>query len=195
MEWSHDFCLSCDRQISQSDHGAYCSQSCRLADLERASNSSGSPSPSTSAPWNSHNCHGSGFYLPPALNFSSYGNKQTASSPPSPTSRCHISTTHQYPTTSQSYTGERSSHLYSSPSRSSLSSLHSSSQHSDPVALSDKIKSELRDYAGSFDHTRDWKRRMTVYWSISIKRTKNIQHSPTNSTMDNFLPFTGCHCS
>ncbi|KAI5778208.1 hypothetical protein EDC01DRAFT_365483 [Geopyxis carbonaria] len=163
MEWSHDFCLSCDRQISQSDHGAYCSQSCRLADLERASSSSsGSPSPSAGASWNSQSGHGSGFYLPPALNFSSYANRQPASSPSSPTARCHMSSTHQYSTTSQSY-GERSSQLYSSPSRTSLSSLQSCSQHSEPAALSDKIKNELRDYAGSFDHTRDWKRRMTVY--------------------------------
>lgn len=33
MDWTLDFCLSCDRQTS---NGAYCSQSCRLMDIERA---------------------------------------------------------------------------------------------------------------------------------------------------------------
>ncbi|OQE15892.1 hypothetical protein PENSTE_c026G09867 [Penicillium steckii] len=31
-EWSLDFCLACDRQTSG---GPYCSQSCRLAELDR----------------------------------------------------------------------------------------------------------------------------------------------------------------
>ena len=34
MGWSLDFCLTCDRQTTG---GAYCSQACRLADLEKAS--------------------------------------------------------------------------------------------------------------------------------------------------------------
>ena len=33
MDWSPDYCLSCDRQT---EGGAYCSQACRLADLEKA---------------------------------------------------------------------------------------------------------------------------------------------------------------
>lgn len=33
-EWSLDFCLVCDRQTSG---GAYCSQSCRLSELDRTS--------------------------------------------------------------------------------------------------------------------------------------------------------------
>jgi len=165
MDWSHDFCLSCDRQISQSGHGAYCSQSCRLADLERASSSSGSPSPSVGASWAHSTGHPNGFYLPPALNFSSYSVRQPHSSSPSPASRSPLSATapsHQYPTGSQSYSDRKPPQLYSSPSRSSLSSLQSYGQPQEPAALSDKVKNELRDYAGSFDHIRDWKRRMTV---------------------------------
>jgi endogenous inhibitor of DNA gyrase (YacG/DUF329 family) len=142
MEWSHDFCLSCDRQISQSDHGAYCSQSCRLADLERASASS---APSSYASSTSHG-HGSGFYLPPALNFSTISS-QSSSAATSPIY-----------STPPTYGGKT---LYSSPSRSSLSSLNSYGEPAPPV-LSDKVKNELREYAGSFDHIRDWKRRMTV---------------------------------
>jgi len=148
MDWSHEFCLSCDRQISQSDHGAYCSQSCRLADLERASASS---APSSYASTTSRTGNGSGFYLPPALNFASSSHQSAAAYSPS-------SRSPTYPTTTQQGS-ERS--LYSSPSRSSLSSLHSHGR-SEPAALSDKVKNELREYAGSFDHIRDWKRRMTV---------------------------------
>lgn len=161
MDWSHDFCLSCDRQISQSDHGAYCSQQCRLADLERASTSSSSPT-SEAAGWSTAQAaavSSQGFYLPPALNFSSYSSRQPVSAGSSPTSRSPV---YGYPTPSSSYGSDRSSRLYSSPSRTSLSSLQSYSQPLEPSALSDKVKSELREYAGSFDHIRDWKRRMTV---------------------------------
>lgn len=149
MDWSHEFCLSCDRQISQSDHGAYCSQSCRLADLERASASS---APSSYASTTSRTGNGSGFYLPPALNFASPSHHSAAAAY-SPSSRSPT-----YPTATRQGS-ERG--LYSSPSRSSLSSLHSHGR-SEPAALSDKVKNELREYAGSFDHIRDWKRRMTV---------------------------------
>jgi endogenous inhibitor of DNA gyrase (YacG/DUF329 family) len=149
MEWSHDFCLSCDRQISQSDHGAYCSQSCRLADLERASASS---TPSSYASSTSNNGQGSGFYLPPALNFSTISS-QSSSAATSPTSL------HPAYSTAPQTCGGRT--LYSSPSRTSLSSLNNYAQPEPPI-LSDKVKNELREYAGSFDHIRDWKRRMTV---------------------------------
>jgi hypothetical protein len=154
MEWSHDFCLSCDRQISQSDHGAYCSQSCRLSDLEKASASS---APSSYASSTSHGGHSSGFYLPPALNFSNISS-QPSSSASTPSARSPTSLHPNYPAAPPSYGGKS---LYSSPSRSSLSSLNSYGQP-EPAALSDKVKNELREYAGSFDHIRDWKRRMTV---------------------------------
>ncbi|KAJ5138087.1 hypothetical protein N7526_004320 [Penicillium atrosanguineum] len=38
-EWSLDFCLACDRQTSG---GPYCSQSCRLVELDRTSTEEGS---------------------------------------------------------------------------------------------------------------------------------------------------------
>ncbi|KAA8892799.1 hypothetical protein FN846DRAFT_618741 [Sphaerosporella brunnea] len=150
MEWSHDFCLSCDRQISQSDHGAYCSQSCRLADLERASISSAPSSYASST--SSHRGQRPAFYLPPALNFAALASR-SSSAASSPTSLCP-----SYSTPPQTRGGKT---LYSSPSRSSLSSLNSHGQPETPI-LSDKVKNELREYVGSFDHIRDWKRRMTV---------------------------------
>lgn len=41
MEWSLDYCLVCDRQTVG---GAYCSQACRLAELDQLSPDSASPS-------------------------------------------------------------------------------------------------------------------------------------------------------
>lgn len=166
MDWSPDYCLSCDRQILQSGHGAYCSQSCRLADLERASCNSGSSSPQTApvSSWqNSSIGTGVGFYLPPPYVFPAMSRRQSGSPASSPESRGPLSSTP--PPTHYStppYTNSRTSQLYTSPSRTSLSSLHSYSGQQEPAVLSDKVKSELRDYASSFDHVRDWKRRMTV---------------------------------
>jgi len=173
MDWYPDYCLSCDREISQSGHGAYCSQSCRLADLERASCRSGSSSPqagatsSSSPSWSGPTLPNSGgFYLPPPLNFSAMSGKQSSSSAASsPAARSPLSSTlppsSQYSPPSYISNGNRAPGLYLSPSRSSLSSLQSSTTQ-EPAVLSDKVKSELRDYASSFDHVRDWKRRMTV---------------------------------
>lgn len=164
MDWSPDYCLSCDRQISQSGHGAYCSQSCRLADLERASCNSGSSSPQTApvSSWQNSNT-GAAFYLPPPYIFPAMSRRQSGSPAASPTPRSPLSSTPP-PThySTSPYANNRTSQLYTSPSRTSLSSLHSYNGHQEPAILSDKVKSELRDYASSFDHVRDWKRRMTV---------------------------------
>jgi hypothetical protein len=169
MDWSPDFCLSCDRQTSG---GAYCSQSCRLADLERASNGSSPSSPLTldsSPSWGLE--VGSGFYLPPALNFAAYSAqaKQTAPamrSPTSPTSfnfSTALSKGQFYApalTRSASAGAVPIRTLTPSTSRTSLSSLQSTS--SQASYLSDEARNELRNYASSFDHVRDWKRRMTL---------------------------------
>ncbi|KAH8150514.1 uncharacterized protein LAJ45_05209 [Morchella importuna] len=166
MDWSPDYCLSCDREISQSGHGAYCSQSCRLADLEHASCNSGSSSPTTAptTSWqNSSMSTGAGFYLPPPLNFSAMSGRQSSSASSSPASRSPISSTPPNLYSSPyAPNNTRPSQLYTSPSRTSLSSLNSYNGQQEPAVLSDKVKSELRDYASSFDHVRDWKRRMTV---------------------------------
>jgi hypothetical protein len=180
MVWSLDFCLSCDRQISQSENGAYCSQSCHLADLERASTGPASPASyvsSSSAHSQTTPPPSAGFYLPPALSFTSSmsSTRQFSSSSPysAPALRSPISSHHPHhhsftPTalTSPRSFDERKPKLYNSPSRSSLSSLnssgHSDTSSSSSTGMSEKVKNELREYAGSFDHIRDWKRRMTV---------------------------------
>ena len=46
--WSLDFCLVCDRQTLG---GAYCSQTCRLSEIDRCSSGSEPSSPNASQPW------------------------------------------------------------------------------------------------------------------------------------------------
>jgi len=158
LDWSPDFCLTCDRESISGE--AYCSQQCRLADVEKASGASSSSSSPQTTPMTLASAppSGNGFYLPPPLNFSAM-----SSSRQTPTARSPVTTSHSaygYPT--QAPQQGRTTSLYSSPSRTSLSSLQSTSPQSSEVYLSDKAKNELRDYASSFDHVRDWKRRMTV---------------------------------
>lgn len=80
MGWFPDFCLSCDRQTTGA---TYCSQACRLTDLERASPGSEPISPlqrihlepwssSTSSYTSSASPSILGFHLPPPVDFSSY---------------------------------------------------------------------------------------------------------------------------
>ena len=168
LDWSPDYCLSCDRQSVNG--GAYCSQSCRLADLERASGGSSTASSPQASPtsWTTPTPQGNGFYLPPALNFPAMSGRQVSSASSSP--RGSISSTLPstvYQSTRSGYTSAsylqsgQTSILHSSPSRTSLSSMQSTSQQ-DSGYLSDKARNELRDYASSFDLVRDWKRRMTV---------------------------------
>lgn len=174
LDWSPDFCLTCDRQSVSG--GAYCSQSCRLADLERASNGSSATSSPQSSPvaWTAPAPHGNGFYLPPALNFPARSSQQTpssasprgsissSSSSSTPPSAVYLSSqqyTHNPYSTNYASAGQCSTYDPSS-SRISLSSMQSTSQQESGY-LSDKAKNELRDYASSF-LVRDWKRRMTV---------------------------------
>ncbi|EPS31876.1 hypothetical protein PDE_06834 [Penicillium oxalicum 114-2] len=112
-DWSLDFCLVCDRQTSG---GPYCTQSCRLAELDRTS-STDSPSASTSRDSSSHS------------RSSTLDATETRSG--------------------------RS--LSASSSQTSLSSLQSQSS---TATLPGQLQNELRDYASSFDHIRDLKRRM-----------------------------------
>ncbi|MCJ1361684.1 hypothetical protein MMC16_000784 [Acarospora aff. strigata] len=169
MDWSPDFCLACDRQSSS---GAYCSQACRLADIEKAGSEPVSPtSPRPPASWAS-SClgTGSGFFLPPAVNFAAYKPPSMASSS-SATFRTPSTSATQpsyfsgqvprsqtTPTSSIDSPSKRA--LTPSSSRTSLSSIQTTSTQEGQ--LSDQARSELRGYASSFDQVRDWKRRMTT---------------------------------
>lgn len=175
MEWTQDYCLACDRQISQPGNGAYCTQSCRLADLEKASNSSASSSPQAAAAssWSAAPTipSSSAFYLPPPVNFSQLSASAAAHASTPPTfsgAYSGLSTSPPAPQHAYSYSysgasstaAARQPSLYSSPSRTSLNSSAAPTQ--DPSLLSDKVRADLQNYASSFDHVRDWKRRLTV---------------------------------
>jgi len=156
MEWSPDFCLSCDRQIAEG--GAYCSQACRLADLEKAS-TTGQTSSQLSSSASSTSSSTNGFYLPPAVNFSAY--KQ-------PTPSRGFDTSYYYsPTTSGAYfappastaSGQSQSQQRSLTPSSSRSSLASS--HSQQPGISAQAANQLNHYVRSFDQVREIRRRMT----------------------------------
>ena len=160
LNWVHDYCLACDKQT---DSETYCSQSCRLADLEKSSNWSGSASPTTPTWTASESTKGSGFYLSPAFNFAAYKAPQSthdwpASDQPASSQTSYFSATNTTPNAS-------SRTLSPSSSRSSLSSTTttSSSSSTPQNPLSEQARSELRGYTNSFDSTRNWRRRMT--WS------------------------------
>ncbi|PWY67491.1 hypothetical protein BO83DRAFT_380688 [Aspergillus eucalypticola CBS 122712] len=128
-EWSLDFCLACDRQTLGEP---YCSQACRLAELDTASKEATAPhaivcpQPTRAPSQAGRSVTGS---------FATMGTAP-AGSPGS-----------QYPKRV----------LSPSSSQTSLSSVKSSSSRSFVVAS--QFKNELRDYACSFDHVRDLKRR------------------------------------
>jgi len=154
-----DYCLACDKQTAGE---TYCSQNCRLADIETSSTWSGTTSPSRAGPsptcTSSDSNQGSGFYLSPAINFAAYkspipSTSQTTSQPASPPSS-------YFPTHTSSQVAATKT-LSPSSSRSSLSSTSSVSSHTG--SLSEQARTELRGYTDAFDSTRNWRRRMT--WS------------------------------
>jgi len=171
MSWAHDICLSCDNQTQEGQK--FCSQACRLADMERSGYSE-PPTPaalSSSTPsWGSWQQTSTtsrqhSFQLSPAVNFSTYRQQSIESPPSSPRSRStHHSASYfsQHAATSaNSHTQPSGRGLTLSPSRSSLSSVSSTGTNLSSPGLSEETMNQLRDYSGAFDQTRDWKRRVT----------------------------------
>jgi hypothetical protein len=182
MDWDHDVCLSCDNQTH--DGEKFCSQACRLADLERAGYSeppTPASLPNNNSSWHSWQMPSSNtntstsrhhFQLAPPLNFSAYRQNPNLESPPaSPRSRMsarsqstsYFSQHSASLTMTSSTTSARPSGrgLTLSPSRTSLSSVSSSGSASTTPGLSEQTLNQLRDYSGAFDTVRDWKRRVT----------------------------------
>ncbi|KAL2369059.1 hypothetical protein BDBG_09543 [Blastomyces gilchristii SLH14081] len=155
--WSLDFCLVCDRQTLG---GAYCSQACRLAEMDGCATTAADSEPSSpttttpvASPWTAQGYQHqhqhqqpSALYLGPAIDFSGYKFPGSSSSSSS-------SSTPSMPSASRQ-------RLSPSSSQTSLSSLHSVSSNSS--SLSGQARSELENYSGSFDKVRDWKRRRTA---------------------------------
>ncbi|KAF2004859.1 hypothetical protein P154DRAFT_425792 [Amniculicola lignicola CBS 123094] len=157
MEWSHEFCLSCDRQIAEG--GTYCSQTCRLADLEKAGTT---PSSNLSSSASSTSSSTNGFYLPPAVNFSALKTSSTSRGfDMGPSSPHYYSTAHgayfaptAHSTTATAQPTQQRS-LTPSSSRSSLQSAASQSTS----GISAQAANQLNSYVRSFDQVRDMRRR------------------------------------
>ena len=137
MDCFLDFCLACDKQTTD---GLYCSQACRLADLEKAGGSApASPCSIERDNWTSPRTNGSSaFSLPLSFDFgaSKSDTKSQTSSPNSSSERKRVLS----PSTSRS-------------SLNSTASIHTSQ------AISQQTQHELNDYVSSFDSVREMKRR------------------------------------
>ncbi|KAL4930025.1 uncharacterized protein BDV17DRAFT_46899 [Aspergillus undulatus] len=129
-EWSLDFCLVCDRQTLGTP---YCSQSCRLAELDVLHETTSTHTQGSRAALKNPIMAKRGAQLDSMSN-----STQTSSN----IHRPHLQRT-----------------LSPSSSQTSLSSLRSNS--SQGSSISSQSQTELRDYASSFDHVRDLKRRLT----------------------------------
>jgi hypothetical protein len=149
MDWSHSFCLACDRQT---DGNVYCSEACRLAEYETASNpgstASSPTSPRGQVSWPAKKTS-NGFFMEPAYNFN---NAKPYGSTPSPRSSYFYqpSRPHSSPVTYSKPT------LTPSSSQSSLFSMQStqSTASAEPIQLSDESRKALRAYSASFDQSR-----------------------------------------
>jgi hypothetical protein len=177
-DWSLDYCLYCDKQTLG---GLYCSQTCRLADLENSESTPTSPGLAVesdslwginAASFDFQSSKSSRqFDLPPPFNFDKYrsSNSSKLESPPlsprSPGAGSQqtepLKPTRPTPTyrSNSAYPQTSKRSLNPSSSRSSLSSFTSTGS---TQGLSEQAISQLQNYSNSFDHTRDWKRRVTL---------------------------------
>ncbi|KAI1935535.1 hypothetical protein LOZ58_003493 [Ophidiomyces ophidiicola] len=160
-DWSLDFCIVCDRQTLG---GAYCSQACRLAEMDQYSTSDSEPSSPTTTATNTARSDQSWVGFGKTTSSSSNNNNGQSQRPFTPLVLASSLKTPQGRTTLSSishiFSGPRRPGLSPSSSHTSLSSMSSSSTAG--AHLSGRVKSELQEYAGCFDQVRDWKRRLTL---------------------------------
>ena len=155
LSWSLHYCLACDKQTQGE---AYCSQSCRLADLETSSTWSAPISPT--APNSSQSSTNSGFYLSPAINFAAYKTATTGTASASTPNYNRSPMSPYFPGHTPSHT-TNSKTVTPSTSQSSLGPVKGTSP---PInQLSEQARLELLGYTNSFDNIRNWRRRTT--WS------------------------------
>jgi hypothetical protein len=161
-QWDHQFCLGCDKQVHV-DSDAYCSESCRLADLERPSfpaSSSQASSPGLApSSWSSSPSRPSShtkFYLSPAYDFS---NAQPYGTTPATSTSFLDAFAAGRSERASSPCRAHGRQLSPSSSHSSLCSMQSTSSTTEASQLSDKARKELRAYAVSFEQVRLQRRR------------------------------------
>lgn len=145
MDCFQDFCVACDKQST----GTYCSQACRLADLERgAASPLGAHSSQMRRSWPSSTTAGSAYVLSPAVDFHA------------PEQQTQSSYFMRYPTQQQSDDTTQQRSLTPSSSRSSLSSTTSMSNSTS--GISQQARHELDGFFSSFSHAKAAKRRSSL---------------------------------
>jgi hypothetical protein len=153
MDCFADFCLSCDRQTNGTP---FCSQACRLAELDLSSPSppvSPSSTYTDTAPQRPTQPARSGFYLPPAFDFSLH-----RTSVPSHSKRpASLSGTKS---AANSSIVQRTSSLSPNSSQTSLSSVKTTQSYH--TKLSPQAENDLKQYVRSFDHVRTLRRRISL---------------------------------
>ena len=154
IEWSLDYCLACDRQTAG---GAYCCQSCRIADLETSSCGADSVSPSTPGVFSPP--RGLGLDLNPT--YASAARRRPICYDPSLSSRVQANQPIIYFSTQTVTSDPTPANRVLSPSSSQSSLSSTSSKASQGCHLSAQARTELRGYSNSFDLVRNWRRRMT----------------------------------
>jgi len=146
-----DYCLSCDRQTSG---GAYCCESCRLADLETSSCASEPVSP-TSTTGKRTPC----LQLEPAFDFAAHRSPPLSSLPSKDRSQPNQQNPY-FPSRSVSVPQTSPSRMLKpSTSRSSLGSI--SSNPLQDCQLSAQARTELRGYTSAFNSIRNWRKQVT----------------------------------
>nr|POE82240.1 hypothetical protein CFP56_67004 [Quercus suber] len=149
MDCFNDFCIACDKESHNG--GAYCSQACRMADLERASAmDAASPSSTKSRTYSG-----------------SSSNHQQSPKSTGPNTR----PTSSYFSSLSSYNNSADPvprSLTPSSSRSSLSSTMSTLSNYSREALTERAQAELQSYYSSFDKVKQSKRRM-YFGNVSLK--------------------------
>lgn len=142
MDCFGDFCLSCDKQTNGT---SFCSQVCRLAEMDTTTPLSQPASPlytdSKAVQRRSMGAVPTRIELPPAIDFSLY--RQPSSTASSPRSSTHMGS------------------LSRSSSQTSLTSTETSQSTYDR-RLSEQIRKDLNSYAGYFDQTRTLRRRKSL---------------------------------
>jgi ECL1/2/3 zinc binding proteins len=159
MDCFGDFCLACDKQTNGTP---FCSQACRLAELDHSLSSSEPASPGYTRHGTSQRSPGfvtTGFQLPPAIDFLSYRREKTLQLSTGQ-AKSATAASHSINEASSSTTFPRSAHLTPSSSQTSLSSLRTN--QSSPGGISEQAWVELRNYASGFDQVRALKRRMST---------------------------------
>lgn len=191
--WSPDYCMVCDRRTLS---GPYCSQSCRLAEMD-----STPPQTPASACWTDNSCY-STFGLPATdtksanadlddtpdviyndLGYAEYSNcpisltdylrldQPTDHSPYGNTPHFHYNYNYALPM-SKPYIHNTGSQTSLGSRRSHASHSSSSSTSSTPTTtasppdISSEAMSELKRYSGLFDSVRKWKSKIS-YSSLS----------------------------